>query len=466
MPREYSDPEEYCALGAEGLADTVLHCPECGRDHAVPIGLMGVGAGMAARLPGLANRILGREPRKTTLIYDAAIEDLVRPALERAAAGMRFEPQALRAADGHLDSTEELGDRVAARVAESGADLVLGAGSGVIADLSKWVATKAGLPLILYGTAASMNAHASVTATMTRSGVKTSAWLDPARAVLMDIDLISRAPRPMRLAGLGDLSARSICNADWLLGKLLRGKAFCPVPYRLTAAGEKACYAQASGIGSGQAAATRELADAILVSAVSMTMMGGETSPSSGTEHVFSHYWDLQSGIEGAPKNLHGIQVGLGTVLSLALWDFMRGLDAGALDPGELSRSRRPLAAIRAENAAKFGAKARLFDEALASKWIPDGEYEPYLRRLLEGWEGMWRELSPYIGDSREIRKALADSGFDLSLAAIGRDRRQALDALVYGGRYRSRYTILDLAWELGVLPGAAESILDRAGLA
>jgi glycerol-1-phosphate dehydrogenase [NAD(P)+] len=465
MAKEYRDLDEYCALDAEGLADTVLHCPECGRDHAVPIGAMRVGSGLAAELPGIARRMLGREPRKTALVFDSAIEDLVLPALEGVSAPMRFQPIALRGKDGHLDSTDVLGDEVAERVRGMGADFLVGAGSGVIADLTKWIATKARLPFVLYGTAASMNAHASITATMTHGGVKTSAWLDPAGAVLMDIDLISRAPKPMRLAGLGDLSARSICNADWLLGKILRGKSFCPVPFRLTASGEEACYASAAGIGSGDAAATRALAEAILVSAVSMTMMAGETSPSSGTEHVFSHYLDLQVELEGAQKNLHGIQVGLGTLLSFSAWECMRDFDIASVDPMKLAKRRPSLDSVRAENAAKFGSKGILFNEAVASKWIPDADFPAYLERVVGGWKKTWAELAPYLGDSATVRRALGDSGFDFSLASIGRSRSQALDAIVYGWRYRSRYTVLDLAWELGALDGAAERILERAGL-
>jgi glycerol-1-phosphate dehydrogenase [NAD(P)+] len=465
MAREYRDLDEYCALGAEGLADTVLHCPACGRDHAVPIQAMRVGSGLAGELPALARRILGREPRKTALIYDSVIEDLVLPALDGVSSQMRFEAIALFGKDGHLDSTDVLGDEVAARVSEMGADFLVGAGSGVIADLAKWAATKARLPFALYGTAASMNAHASITATMTRGGVKTSAWLDPAGAVLMDIDLISRAPKLMRLAGLGDLAARSVCNADWLLGKLLRGKNFCPAPYLLTARGEKACYGAAAGIGSGEAGATRELSEAILVSAVSMTMMAGETSPSSGTEHVFSHYWDLQAELEGAPKNLHGIQVGLGTLLSFSLWEYMRDFDIASLDISRAAKKRMKLDTLMAENAAKFGSKGVLFNEAVASKWIDDGAFPGYLEKVAAGWKKMWDDLAPYFGNSEVVRRALADAGFDFSLSSIGRSRRQALDAINYGGRYRSRYTMLDLAWELGVLPGAAEDILKRTGL-
>jgi len=465
VPKDINDLKDYLALDAAGLADTVFHCPECGRDHLIPIKRISVGEGLALRLSEIAEEALGRKPRKTALIYDRAIEGIVLDALAPVAGAMKFANTPLGDGKTHLDSTDTLGDEVAGAL-DADVDFLVGAGSGVIADLAKWIATRRKIPFALFATASSMNAHASITATMTSGGVKTSAWLDPARAVLFDIGVIKDAPREMRLAGLGDLAARAICNADWKLGELIRGTRFCPVPYRMTQAGEDAYFRMASGIGKGESQATRVLSEATLVSALSMTMMAGDTSPSSGCEHAFSHYWDLQTEIEGAEKNLHGIQVGLGTLLSLSLWERMKSLDPRKIDVEGLAARRIPKERLSEENAAKFKDKAPLFDKAIASKWIPEGDFSGHLRRVVDGWDAMWTALGPYVGEARRVRKALEDAGFDLSLEAIKRTRRQALDALVYGARYRARYTMLDLAGDLGLLPGAAEEVMDGAGLA
>jgi glycerol-1-phosphate dehydrogenase [NAD(P)+] len=63
------------------------------------------------------------------------------------------------------------------------------------------------------------------------------------------------------------------------------------------------------------------------------------------------------------------------------------------------------------------------------------------------------------------IREPLKKAGAPLTLEAIQRTREDALEALLYGNRYRPRYTILDLAWELGVFPNAAPEILARSGV-
>ncbi|MBN2049754.1 MAG: iron-containing alcohol dehydrogenase, partial [Spirochaetales bacterium] len=416
-------------------------------------------------LPEIAFDILGHLPEKTALVYDTVIKDIVSLSVLDAAPDMHYAEIPLTGKGALLDSTEALGDETAERIRSTGAELVVGAGSGVIADLTKWAATRAAVPFILYGTAASMNAHASITASMGRQGIKTSALLDPPSAVLMDTDIIALSPRQMWLSGLGDLTAREICNADWMLSHLIRGKSFCPVPYRLTAGNAERCMAAAAEIGARSPGASAILAEACLVSAVSMTMMGGETSPSSGAEHVFSHYWDLQVEREKAVKNLHGIQVGIGTILSFALWDYMKQINVSRIDPERLLDRRPSLDSLISENKELFGQRSVLFNEAVRTKWIPDQDFVHYITGIIERWPDILQDTGRFMGNGKRTRQALTDAGFILTLEAIHRSRRQALEAILYGWRYRPRYTMIDLAWELGVLPEAAEEILQRSGL-
>ena len=40
--------------------------------------------------------------------------------------------------------------------------------------------------------------------------------------------------------------------------------------------------------------------------------------PASGLEHYFSHVWEMQALERGVPYDLHGIQVGVGTMLTFS----------------------------------------------------------------------------------------------------------------------------------------------------
>jgi glycerol-1-phosphate dehydrogenase [NAD(P)+] len=233
----------------------------------------------------------------------------------------------------------------------------------------------------------------------------------------------------------------------------------------MTGRTEQAYLAAAEGIGRADPGAIHLLTEAILVSGLSMTILGDNTSPSSGGEHILSHFWDLLVHLRGAPKNLHGAQVGIGVVLMLGLYEYIRHYDIGKIDPANILRNRPYLEQIGAENRKLYGKQADDFNRVVIQKRIPDQDYVAYIKRILSNWETMWEALDPYIAPMDAIKKPLEAAGVTLKLWDIQRTREEGIEALLNGSRYRPRYSLLDLAWELGIFPGDAELILDFAGV-
>lgn len=460
--------EDFLSRDSSRLANTVLEpCPLCGRKHPTPFGAIRLGRGVISEVPALAEAVLGHKPRRPVVIYDRAIEHIIIPAVieKLRRLGMAVEPFPMEGEPGHLlDSGKVNGNQAADAIGPS-ADFLIAAGSGVISDLTKWIATRLGKPYLLCGTAPSMNGYTSITATITQNDIKISEFLNPANAVLLDVDILKDAPMPMIHSGIGDLAARAICNADWKLGQILKGTYFCPLPYQMTAANEEKYLASAQGIARRDPAAIEHLCEAILLSGLSMTILEGETSPSSGAEHVISHFWDLLTHIRGAEKNFHGAQVGVGTMIMLALYDYLRNIDPASIDPQQVLHSRPSLEAIEAENRRLYGDKAESFNAVARKKRISDADLPGYLRNILDHWDAMWAELDPYIAPIERIRGPFETAGVPYSLASVHRTREQAREALLHGSHYRPRYTALDLMWELGLFPQAVDEILDRAGV-
>lgn len=460
--------EDFLSRTSSGLANTELDpCPICGRKHPIPFRVIQIGQGAVKQIPALAEQILGRKPHRAVVIYDAAIAGVITPAILEPlrAQGLPIEPFAMHGEPGHLlDSGVVNGDQAAAEIGNS-ADLLISAGSGVIGDLTKWIATRLGKPFIICATAPSMNGYTSITATMTENEIKISKFLNPADAVVMDVDIVKDAPMDMIHAGIGDLAARAICNADWKLSALLRGTYFCPLPYQMTAENERRYLEAAPGIARRAPASIELLSEAILLSGLSMTVLEGETSPSSGAEHVLSHFWDFLVHLRGAEKNFHGAQVGVGTILMLNAYQYLREVDPATIDPQRVLRERPSLEAIAAENAALYGDKGAAFDEVARKKRIPDAEYVAYLEGILERWDEIWQALDPFVAPVERIRVPFEQAGVPYSLASIHRTREQAREALLHGSHYRPRYTLLDLLWELGLFPQAADDILERSGV-
>ncbi|RPJ36553.1 MAG: iron-containing alcohol dehydrogenase, partial [Chloroflexi bacterium] len=426
-----------------------------------------IGRGAIQEVPELSRSILGRTPRRTVLIYDRAIEAIIQAQVIEPLrkAGLPVEPFPMQGEPGHLLDSGLINGNQAADDIGSNADLLIAAGSGVISDLTKWIATRLNKPFIICGTAPSMNGYTSITATITENDIKISRFLHPANAVVLDVDILSGAPLPMIHSGMGDLAARAICNADWKLSELLRKTYFCPLPYQMTAENERSYLAAAPGIKNQDPAAIELLSEAILLSGLSMTILEGETSPSSGAEHVISHFWDFLVHLRGIPKNFHGTQVGVGSLIMVNAYQYLREVDPGKLDPHKLLQTRPSIEAIEAENAAFYGEYAPSFNEVARKKRIPDHEYEGYVRSIQENWGQMWESLDPYVPPVERIRVPFDQAGVPYKLADVHRTREEAREALLHGGHYRPRYTALDLFWELGLFPQAADEILERSGV-
>lgn len=466
--RKINQLNEFLSCNSSQLADTVIEpCPYCGQSHPVPFKSIENGQGVIQHVPQLVEELLHATPRRPVVIYDQAIEPIIQAGvmdpLRRL--GLPVEPFPMRAEPGQLlDSGEVNGNQAAEEIGPT-ADLLIAAGSGVICDLTKWIATRLSKPFILCGTAPSMNGYTSITATITQNDIKLSQFLNPADAVVLDVDIIKDAPMAMIRAGMGDLSARAVCNADWKLSSLLRNTYFCPLPYQMTAENEQRYLAGAEGIAHRSPDQIEALTEAILLSGLSMTILKGETSPSSGAEHVISHFWDLLVHLRGAPKNLHGAQVGVGTIMMLTAYQILREVNPARIDPRHLLLTRPALEQIEAENRQLYGDKADSFNKVARQKRIPDDQYVDYVRSILNRWDELWEALDPYIAPVQRIKQPFDLAGVPYQLSSVQRTREQAIEALLHGNHYRPRYTALDLFWELGLFPQAADEIVERAGV-
>jgi glycerol-1-phosphate dehydrogenase [NAD(P)+] len=459
--------EDFLSRTSTALANSVFHCPDCGRDHKIPYQKIMIGAGIRRQVPEIIREALGKAPALVGLVFDRAIEDMIQTEFIRPfkSAGLNILPIPLGEAETWLDSTREIGDE-AARQVPAEVDILVAAGSGVICDLTKWIATQTQKPYILCGTAPSMNGYTSITAVIAEHDIKLTKYVNIPYAVILDTELIAKAPTQMIHAGYGDLTARAICNADWKLSEFLHGSYFCPLPFEMTRASEASYLAASEGIARAEPQSIIELTEAIAISGLSMSILDGETSPSSGGEHVISHYWDLISHLEGAPRNFHGAQVGIGTLMMLAAYQYFASLTPAALDPERIICNRPSLEQVLAWNDARFGSAAGPLNETSRKKYLPDEKFSQLVYHVVRDWDQLWSAIRPYTASLETIRSRMQAAGLPLTLDSVQRTRTQAVDALLFGGRYRPRYTFLDLAWDLGLFPSAAEAIIDLSGVA
>ena len=152
------------------------------------------------------------------------------------------------------------------------ADYVLAVGSGTLNDTAKFAAYHTGKKSGVLATAPSMDGYASPVAPIMRAGFKVSEIVHAPSDILIDTDILSAAPSVMIAAGAGDIMGKYTC-----------------------------------------------LTDALIVSGLAIAETGN-SRPASGAEHHISHYLEMWFVAQKMHVPLHGIKVGLGTLVTAYLY--------------------------------------------------------------------------------------------------------------------------------------------------
>ena len=199
------------------------------------------------------------------------------------------------------------------------ADAIVAVGGGRCLDLGKLAAARAGLTVVVAPTHLSHDGICSPVAVVpNEEGRSESLGAIAPKAVFLSIATITKAPEQSMAAGIGDLLANPLALRDWQLA----------VDHGLEELDQRAWEMSAESYdlvesdlkrGIHNLAAdpdfVRRLADALVLSGTSM-IASGTSRPASGGEHEISHAIDfLYNG-----RALHGAQVALGCIVSMALY--------------------------------------------------------------------------------------------------------------------------------------------------
>lgn len=338
-----------------------------------------------------------------------------------------------------------------ARLREANPGVLVAVGSGVVNDLCKWTSFELGIPYVVVATAASMNGYAAANVAATVAGVKVLIEARPPAAVVAEPDVIAAAPPEMISAGFGDTIAKYQSNTDWRMNHLLFGEYYCDFCAGIVAGLEPLYLDRPEDLKTKSAPAVEGLFAALFWSGVAMTLVG-TSAPASGGEHLLSHTLDMIAHARGHRHDLHGRQVGVGTILSAALYERILRIESPTQHPlppridAELWRGGPAAEAVAAQYEAK---KASL--EA-AGRSLADGH----------AWDRLRNHLATLSRSPQTIADWLERAGAATSAAQIGCSRGQLKEAALHMHEIRKRFTVVDLAWLVGVLPDAIDEIIEQ----
>lgn len=187
-------------------------------------------------------------------------------------------------------------------------DLIVGIGSGVINDLCKHVSFNAGLRYYIVATAPSMDGYASKGAALILDGMKVTTNADVPKAIIGDVDMLKTAPFDMIQAGYGDIIGKYSCLNDWKLSNLVNGEYICEDVLAATYEEVEKTVKLADGLLALDEEAVAALMQALVAVGILMAYVGN-SRPASGSEHHFSHYFEIVGIVRGEEYLPHGIDV-------------------------------------------------------------------------------------------------------------------------------------------------------------
>lgn len=285
---------------------------ECGKSHSCPMDHVIIGNNVLTSLTEICDKyqsILMVSDQNTFRVCGQEVAGILG---KKITASIMFET-----GDAPLIPDEEAIAAIHGKFVD-GVDLVLGVGSGVINDLCKIVSFERKLPYYIVATAPSMDGYASVGSALILKGMKVTLNAAPPKAIIADTKVLKDAPMDMLQAGYGDIIGKYSCLNDWKLSALINGEYFCQTVYDLTYEMADKVKGLAKGVVNRDEEAIGALMEALVVVGIAMAFVGN-SRPASGSEHHFSHYFEITGILTDTPYLAHGIDVVYAAVLTAKL---------------------------------------------------------------------------------------------------------------------------------------------------
>jgi len=342
-------------------------------------------------------------------------------------------------------------------------------GSGTINDLVKCASAELKLPYLCVPTAASVDGYTPNGAALLMGGFKQTIPCSAPRVVAADPELMARAPAWLSSSGFGDLASKIIAGADWIIAEKAGAlgapgaPARDPVAWSMVQNGLADALKRSVNAAKGDEEAVKTLFQSLAITGFAMQYMKNSW-PVSGSEHLFSHTWEMEDlSVNGAPVT-HGHKVAIGTLAATAFTETFFADPKGP--PEQVAYRRSSREERRAEVSAAFrGSKAH--DSIVATamdKFMDMKTVETISRAFRDSWKDIRDSVLERLLPYSELKALLVEGECPVRPEAIGLSRADVIATARRAQMIRNKYNILDLAWDMGAFEVVLETI-DKSGI-
>lgn len=336
---------------------------------------------------------------------------------------------------------------------DQSAQLFIAVGSGTVTDIVRFVSFRAKSYFISLPTAPSVDGFASNGSSMTILGYKQTIISRPPCAIFADLETLCNAPRPLIASGFGDMFGKFSALADWKLANILNGDAYDAAIAERSRNARNKVITQSKKINEDWEFSIKSVMEALYEEGLCMLEFGN-SRPASGSEHQFSHYWEMTLLRENRPAVFHGAKVGLASIWIAEYYEMVRKMSKEEM-------------VNRLSNTAKFEREdeiqkiTRGYGKDLVSVIVKNQEshlsmtperYNLLKDKIIDHWNEI-QEIALEVPSPDEMRSLLKRVGGVTEPAEIGLSNEDIRNAVEYAQYVRKAFTILNVSQMLGWKP-------------
>lgn len=447
------------------LINTPYPC-SCGKTHLANIENIAIGKGAVQKLTDFLDSqklhdgsTFQKDCHRILLVDDChtkqAAGDLVASLLQDAGYQLTeycFMHDKMHAADEYVD---ELRAHLPAQV-----DLIVTVGSGTLNDITRYVAFHAQIPYYIVATAPSMDGYASNVSPLIHNNLKTTFICTCANAIIGDTDLMASCPTEMIGAGLGDIIGKYIAIHDWRMSALLNGEYCCEEVCELVLYSVQKCVDNVPALMRRESLALQYLMESLVLIGIAMSYIGF-SRPASSSEHHMAHFLEMKSIFRGEYGELHGTSVGLSTCIISQMYRMFLDLTIN-FDKARAHAASYDEREWQAEIVRCYGTAANeVYACADKAKQNQPDTVCHHIDAYQAHQSAVQASIKQLVSDTKTAPDLLRSLGGLTDPCKAGVLRSDLHDILRYAKDLRDRYAALQLFYDLGVLDGLIDQVLD-----
>ena len=318
-------------------------------------------------------------------------------------------------------------------------DLIVGIGSGVIQDLSKYVSFEKKIPYHIVATAPSMDGYASKGAAMIIGNMKITYNAHVPEVIYADTDVLKNAPLDMIKSGFGDIVGKYSCLNDWKLANVVNGEYICNYVYNLTFDMLLSVKDSGEKLLARDEDAVKKLMEALVGVGIAMAYVGN-SRPASGSEHHMSHFFEVTGIMNSEPYFMHGTDVLYSAYCTQKMREELLALTKITARPFNKDEWQKKIRSVYASAA----------DGVIALQekmgWYEEDKIPIYKEK--------WAEIKSVLSEvpsSDELLKLIESIGLDIKEFEKLYGEEKIKNATLYAKDLKDRYSVLWLYFALEV---------------